>query len=549
MIWYVYRFGVNVPFYDDWALVYLFEQLHKGTTSFNDFFVQHNEHRIVFPKVIFAILAFASNWNIKLEMYFSVFLSVINFYLIYKISEFSSRENKNFFHLFNILTCFLLFSWVQYENWLWGFQIAWFFINTCFILAVFFLTVPPNFSPFFKLTMAGLCCFIASFSSAHGLLSWLAVIPCVLAVEGNKKQKIIRLFIWVTLFGLCCLIYSFGYHKPSYHPSLFFALEHFLIALEYFFSLLGASIIIVNYVQTGILIALVFLFFNFYTLKKYRSQFALDVTPWLSIGWFTILFALLTTLGRSGFGVGQALSSRYTSISILLIISCLQIARLFIINTTFLLEKKIFKKFALSGITGISIVIIIFMYDNGISTGLSAFQSRTIAKDCLTVINFFEPSSFVNKSDQICLKDIFTDFKLLKYLSVKIDTIGFINLNEKITFNPTPIQNYGEIEQQSSRDKTATLSKNQSFEIKGWATLPKPQQLPPLILLSYDDKQSFFTTASMVEFNQSNHTIKWQAQISPQSLPLGETMLKAWVYDRENKQFVKLKGEIKVNVI
>jgi hypothetical protein len=60
----------------------------------------------------------------------------------------NQRENqretggKGLFHLANILTCMLVFSLVQWENWLWGFQIAWFLINACVAIAICLAVAP-----------------------------------------------------------------------------------------------------------------------------------------------------------------------------------------------------------------------------------------------------------------------------------------------------------------------------------------------------------------------------------------------------------------------
>ena len=332
LLWFVANFSVNVPFGDDWALANFFEKVASGSANFTDFFAQHNEHRIFFPRIIFLILAFPSKWDLRLEMYCSIFLAIVSFCGMYKIAANSQNQDRRLFHLFNIAICLLVFSLVQSENWLWGFQVAWFLINTCVTLAVLFLVVPTKLLPSQRLSLSALCCFIASFSSAHGLLSWIAVIPTVASVEGSARQRKFRLLLWVVLFCLSLFIYLIGYVKPSYHPDIFFFLKEPLIAVTYLLTLLGKSVgkMIIPSVLVGLIIAVNFVLFNIYYLKNYKSEFAHDATPWLSLGWFATLFALMTTLGRAGFGVEQAKSSRYTSVSILLVISLLQILRLLI---------------------------------------------------------------------------------------------------------------------------------------------------------------------------------------------------------------------------
>ena len=62
-----------------------------------------------------------------------------------------------------------------------------------------------------KISIAALFCFIASFSLAQGLLSWLAAIPAVAALEGNVAQKRKRIIVWILLFVATCAVYSIDY--------------------------------------------------------------------------------------------------------------------------------------------------------------------------------------------------------------------------------------------------------------------------------------------------------------------------------------------------
>jgi hypothetical protein len=48
--------------------------------------------------------------------------------------------------------------------------------------------------------------------------------------------------------------------------------------------------------------------------------------------------------------------------------------------------------------------------------------------------------------------------------------------------------------------------------------------------------------------NKFANKVQWEAEISPQSLNREKTTIKAWVYDREDKQFIKLNGEIKLRI-
>ena len=136
LIIFIAIFGVNFPFMDEWALVDIVEKTTSNTITFQDFFAQHNEHRIFFPRLIFIVFLLIFGWNTKYMMYFSVFLAILSFFYLYKIATYKHKIKSpvGLNHLPNILMCFLLFSLIQQENWLWGFQIAWFLVNLCLII-------------------------------------------------------------------------------------------------------------------------------------------------------------------------------------------------------------------------------------------------------------------------------------------------------------------------------------------------------------------------------------------------------------------------------
>jgi hypothetical protein len=142
VVFFIHFLGVNIPYWDEWSLTNFFQKAASHTISFQDFYSQSNEHRIFFPKLIFFSLTLISKWNTKLLMYLSLSMVIVSFIALCKISSYGANRSKERVYQSNILMCLLLFSLTQWENWLWGFQIAWFLINLCVILCVLVLTIP-----------------------------------------------------------------------------------------------------------------------------------------------------------------------------------------------------------------------------------------------------------------------------------------------------------------------------------------------------------------------------------------------------------------------
>src|SRR3954469_12330383 len=75
LTWVVLTQTVDVPFADQWTLVSVLDHFYAGTLSFHDLWSQHNEHRLLFPRLIMLGLAIASGWNTHYEMLTNILLA------------------------------------------------------------------------------------------------------------------------------------------------------------------------------------------------------------------------------------------------------------------------------------------------------------------------------------------------------------------------------------------------------------------------------------------------------------------------------------------
>lgn len=565
LVIFVNAHSVNVPWLDQWELPELFYKVVSGKASFQIFFAQHNEHRLVFPKLIFTILAFLTHWNTVAEMYLSIFISALSFFLIYRIAAGQTQKQDFRFWLTNVLTSGLIFSFIQAENWLWGFQVAWFLVNLCLVICIFFFSL-EKFPVYFRLCFAAISCFVASFSSAHGLIVWIAVIPSLVTSVhqcNSFRRKAGILTTWMILFSICCLVYFSDYSKPSHHPSLFYFFENLDVGATYFFSILGSPLIYKSNISTvlGLFVFINFSVFLVCYLRRPASNFSHNLAPWISLGLFSIIFALMTTIGRAGLGADQALSSRYTTVSVLLIIALIQM-------------WKIFSK-AISRIRKLSIIVLsicaFLTVTSSIEVSLSFDSASTYAwnsdrkwlQPCLEI-----SQSFDHGLDS-CLQGLYPNTKFLKSRVQLLNKIGFGHDSvdiEKFTFGKDPDLTYGHLDSPISSERISLIKKdclNCTSEIKftGWAILPNEQRSASLVLFSYRavepiTQEIFLGTASVslpspdvakvLKSSQYSHA-RWSSTITVKQLPLGETVVKSWVYDSKNKSFVML-GLIKVRV-
>ncbi|MEZ2225863.1 MAG: hypothetical protein ACBR50_06195 [Microcoleus sp.] len=556
LIGFVANFSVNVPIDDEWRLASFFGKIAGGNVTFNDVWTLHSNHRIVFPKIIMAMLAFLSRWNINYPLCLSIGLAILTFMAIYKLSAMQLQNSgDDLWHLANILTCILLCSLVQHENWLWGFQLAWFLVNFCFVAAVYCLILPKKISASIQISLAALFCFVASFSMAQGLLSWLAAIPAVVALEGNVAQKRKRLIVWMLLFVATCGIYSIDYH-PSRKTNIFALLHQPLVVIDYFLSLLGSPIVRLSGISAfvGLIILASFLFLGCHFAKNMREH--RDAVPWLSLGLFSVISALFITVGRAQFGAVQALeSSRYTTNSILLLVALVQLGQLFVRGSIASLNRRYTLVYRI--LAGLLIGIIIVNSGQAVAQSQAALAYKQGGKDCLELINYLEPSKFFQDSPESCLRVLSKKTWLVREGALVLDKIGWRKSAKNVEFVANPEKVYGYFDQQQIGDKSLTINKNTAMKATGWAVLPEDLPQPNIILLSVGDKQSFFANA-YVNLNspdiaqtlksQVYRNARWAVELSGDNLPIAQTEIKAWVYNPVDNQFVKLRGGARVTV-
>jgi hypothetical protein len=331
LVWFVGHYGVNVPHLDDWRMVEFIAKTKAHELSFRDLCTQFNEHRILLPKVIFAIGVMKADWNLKLLMFCSVAVAAMTCLLLLRLSTISRPigEPPGASLCYKLVVCLFVFSWAQFENWLWGFQVAWLLVNLGVVGAVTLLSSEGRLSLLFRVGLAALCCLAASFSMAHGLLSWMAVGPSLAALRVERRRKGAVIAAWIVMAASTWLIYMTGYERPhgwSYTAPLLHEVKHLLM-------LLGGSFFIGRFTVITYAAGLFMIAGVAGSIVYLMSRWGTDVfckgAPWISLSLFALLFAAVNTVGRTNFGERTATASRYATCMVLLYISLIHLWRLF----------------------------------------------------------------------------------------------------------------------------------------------------------------------------------------------------------------------------
>ena len=165
---YVRAFGVSVVVSDAWPMVRLFDKWSSGTLHLSNLWVQHNEHRMLFPKGVELLLGGITRYDNVAEMYLiqgCFFVTLVILFLAFR----DSIATRSWLLLF-VPVSLLIFSLRQHQNMLFGFQINFAFTQTFGVLSLFLLYVLGRSSlkkPAFAAALGSGT--VASLSTAQGL--------------------------------------------------------------------------------------------------------------------------------------------------------------------------------------------------------------------------------------------------------------------------------------------------------------------------------------------------------------------------------------------
>jgi hypothetical protein len=319
LVWVVAGYGVAVPYWDQWDLVPLLDKMYRGGLTLSDLWAQHNEHRPLVPQVIMLGLARLTGWNIRYELGVNVALA----FGVFAVLACQIRATGRTLAVAGLrwaipVSSLIVFSISQYQNWLWGWQIQM-LLNMLAVVGGIVVLAQPAFT-WPRFAASALLGILATYSFANGVLFWPIGLGILLVVTHGRKERKAGIAAWVLVSLLTLASYFWHYQKPAAHPSLSLVLKMPLAYVSYVIKYIGsicAQYSSWNSAGDGDL-AFVFGLLGVAALgwagwmvvrRKLARPEAL--LPYFAMSAYSIGSALMTGLGRVGFGSDQALASRY----------------------------------------------------------------------------------------------------------------------------------------------------------------------------------------------------------------------------------------------
>jgi hypothetical protein len=215
------KYAVNVPYWDEWEY-FKPEALPSGLTL-HWLFKFHNEHRIVFTKLLAWLNLKILGLDFEAQQLFNFLLFGCLLFVVYLLVKRVTAE-KSFPH-FPLFMIFLL-SPLNYENHLWGFQ-SQFHLVLLFSLLALAMAFPERITPISTLWFS-LLTILASYSFSAGVVFSLVFAGCFLIYcwgsycrkQVSRRVALSAVAIVAAVMGIGLVLWFQGYARPPLHPEL-----------------------------------------------------------------------------------------------------------------------------------------------------------------------------------------------------------------------------------------------------------------------------------------------------------------------------------------
>ncbi|MBO5353628.1 MAG: hypothetical protein J6A77_10060 [Lachnospiraceae bacterium] len=310
----VMRYGVNVLWWDEWEMV---SYLSEGV-SLKFLATPHNEHMMLFPKILIVLSNWLFSWNSKAQMIVSVVLITIAYSMIVKYISSILEKGK----IVSAICGFIILSPVQYFNFLMGFQIAFTCVTLMTVLAFYGLHKYYQDKKLGYIVGTFIFASIAAFSSLQGLCVWIAVIICCIleCIFEKNKSKLKLIAIEVMFFIIVVITYCICANNVT--GNLAIGEMGILSLLRTFLIVLGGVCGNRNE-QINIICGLVILLCMFFLYRDsiVKNEIKKDLFG-IGMSMTGIGCVLAISLGRIAYGTSTVLAwtDRYCSFSILIIL-------------------------------------------------------------------------------------------------------------------------------------------------------------------------------------------------------------------------------------
>lgn len=555
--WAVARYGVDISYADEWTFAPFLEKARAGTFAFADLWEQHNEHRYLFPRLLFIAFAEFAAGNLRAQMLFSVILVALTSFNLFVILRRSFGQSRTKLLLLSAFANLLLFSPVQSENWTWGFQFVLFGVN--FLLTAGVAIAGSSLPIATKFISCVALAIISTYSFGNGAALWFTTFPFALLSqrELSRKQILAWSGAWLIAAIFAVGFYFVSYVKPPHHPGVgsgnlraYYLYISTFLGGHFWRAARAESIVVPVFIGT----VLLSVYAGGVWITIVRPRLRRATAPWLALGGFALLSAGVTCVARVGFGPHQALDSRYTSFSLYLSLAAVCL---------YLIAKQEFRgsgtgmrwrTMVLPRLEGAGLAIFALCYVISATWGVKTMQEtercRLWGKAALLFGNVLD-SGVVYES----------------YLGGNAhDVLMFANIQDRLGLMHPPLFKSARVAELPTvpigtprlghLDRGTNLG--DQYTVEGWAVLPNKKRVADCVAIAYADETNgptlfrvsheVFGRPDVARTMKRRHLLGsgWRVRFPVSAVPAGDREISAWAVDAKTGTLYELANRPKL---
>jgi hypothetical protein len=296
----------------------------------------HDEHRLLIPRIVIIASMFAFKGDYRMPCCISfLVVEIISLCFLWLLIRLNGERFAVWITW--LFANIALFSPIQFQNWLWPMQFAYFLPYTCLALCTCALYF--RIGAGWKFGLAAVCALAGNYSFVQGNLIWVVTLPVILFAPGILKEGTRRKFAvsWFALGLLAAGLYFHGLDRNSAEPAYAYGhqgipptfstfeqlrahpwptlVQMGLFIVGMFGNAVGRgfpvldNLMLVRRAGTGVLLlALV----GLYAAWR-KDALRTGALPWACLLLFSFLTAAFVCIGRVWRGEFQPLTTRYTT--------------------------------------------------------------------------------------------------------------------------------------------------------------------------------------------------------------------------------------------
>jgi hypothetical protein len=519
----MFRYGVDVPYSDQWWVIGLSEAFHLHVLTFAQLFAQFNEHRLFFPRLLLLGIDALAHGNVKYELMALWLAAAVVLWNVYRLARLTLQANGVRLLTVTTLSSFLIFSPIQHQNWLWGNQISVLTPIVCLTTALAISYTSRN--SWLAFWVAAMLATVASFSIANGLLCWPLLLPVQLHQFKGKPGRARAAFLWLALMAVNLAAFFYNYRFLGTRPSVQELLTRSDLVIVSFFGFLGAPLSfgtgideerLAHYVGAAILLVAMFVCLRFIETAR-QPGMVRRCLPWLTIAAYALASAVIVTLGRATSSSQRLLESRYTSFSVYLFMALVFLWLILFLEPDATPPK--WKRWTTEALIWAILLLHACTSWYAIGQMKETRTDRLQTKACLAFFDLIEDPCQTQRLDW--------EPTLLKQRVASLERLAFFHppLLRSADLRPLAGSTDPASKQFGVFDSLTNVGIG-FYRASGWATLPERGEPADAVVLTYlraDGAPVAFALADWIQVSSG-----WEKWFE---LPAGADRVQAWAYD------------------